>query len=161
MKKIFLPLAIVLFTTLTGLHAQTATPASPAPVQGAAPANPNGPAFKFEEEEFNFGKLVQGESVSHDFKFKNIGKEPLVIADATATCGCTKPSFAKDPIKPSGNGVIAVTFNSTGKMGAQDKAITITSNSKDGVKVVHLKGDVLPKPAEAAPAPAPTPVSPK
>jgi hypothetical protein len=163
MKKIFIPMAIALLASMTSMHAQApATPATPA----QAPVNPNGPSFKFEEEEFNFGKITQGESVSHDFKFKNVGKEPLVIADATATCGCTKPSFAKDPIKPSGNGVIAVTFNSTGKMGMQDKAITITSNSKDGVKVVHLKGEVMPKPAEAV-APAdpskatPTPVTPK
>jgi hypothetical protein len=160
MKKIFVPMAIMLFTTISGLHAQTpANNATPA----QAPANPNGPSFKFEEEEFSFGKITQGESVSHDFKFKNVGKEPLVIADATATCGCTKPSFAKDPIKPSGNGVIAVTFNSTGKMGAQDKAITITSNAKEGVKVVHLKGEVMPKPAEAPadPSKTPTVVSPK
>jgi hypothetical protein len=152
MKKVMLPLAFALFTVI-GMSAQTApAPAAPAP-------NPNGPSFKFEEEEFNFGKLEQGKSVSHEFKFKNVGKEPMVISDATATCGCTKPSFAKDPIKPGGNGVISVTFNSTGKMGAQDKAITITSNAKDGQKVIHLKGEVEPKPAEpvapAAPAPQP------
>ncbi|HEV7232305.1 MAG TPA: DUF1573 domain-containing protein [Bacteroidia bacterium] len=156
MKKVMLPLAFALFTVI-GMSAQTA----PAPAAPATPApNPNGPTFKFEEEEFNFGKLEQGKSVSHDFKFKNVGKEPMVISDATATCGCTKPSFAKDPIKPGGSGVISVTFNSTGKMGAQDKAITITSNAKEGQKVIHLKGEVEPKPAAPA-APATQPNQPK
>jgi hypothetical protein len=156
MKKVILPLAIALLT-VSGIKAQ-GTP-TPAPVVAATPApNPNGPSFKFEEEEFNFGKLEQGQSVSHDFKFKNVGKEPMLISDATATCGCTKPSFGKDPIKPGATGVISVTFNSSGKMGTQDKAITITSNAKEGSKVIHLKGDVTPKPAEAAPAaPAPAP----
>ncbi|MFI5148337.1 MAG: DUF1573 domain-containing protein [Bacteroidia bacterium] len=164
MKKIFVPMAILLFTSVTGINAQGPATTAPAAAVTPAPVNPNGPAFKFEEEEFNFGKITQGESVSHDFKFKNTGKEPLVIADATATCGCTKPSFAKDPIKPSGSGVISVTFNSTGKMGAMDKPITITSNAKDGVKIVHLKGEVMPKPAEGPADPSkatPTPVSPK
>jgi hypothetical protein len=141
MKKVILPLAIALISVI-GMHAQT-TPAAAIP----AP-NPNGPSFKFEAEEFDFKKLEQGKSVSHDFKFKNVGKEPLLITDATATCGCTKPTFAKDPVKPGGTGVISVTFNSTGKMGAQDKQITITSNAKEGVKIIHLKGDVEPKPAE-------------
>jgi hypothetical protein len=141
MKKVILPLAIALISVI-GMHAQTTPTATPTP-------NPNGPSFKFEEEEFDFKKLEQGKSVSHDFKFKNVGKEPLLITDATATCGCTKPTFAKDPVKPGGTGVVSVTFNSTGKMGAQDKQITITSNAKEGTKIIHLKGDVEPKPAEA------------
>jgi hypothetical protein len=158
MKKVLLPLSIVL-VSMIGMNAQTKPAATPAATPAAAPAtppaNPNGPSFKFESEEFDFGKLEQGQSVSHDFKFKNTGKEPMVINDATATCGCTKPTFAKEPIKPGATGVISVTFNSTGKMGAQDKAITITSNAKEGTKVIHLKGEVTPKPAEAAPATAP------
>jgi hypothetical protein len=149
MKKVILPLTIALFTVV-GMSAQE-KPAAAA----VAPVNPNAPSFKFEVEEYNFGKLEQGKSVSYDFKFKNVGKEPLMISDATATCGCTKPSFAKDPIKPGGSGVISVTFNSTGKSGTQDKAITITSNAKENPKIIHLKGDVT------VPAPATTPATDK
>jgi len=160
MKKVLLPLSIALVTAF-GMNAQSekkADAGAPAAAPAAAPVNPNGPSFKFEAEEFDFGKLEQGRSVSHDFKFKNTGKEPLVITDATATCGCTKPTFAKEPIKPGGTGMISVTFNSTGKMNMQDKAITITSNAKEGTKIIHLKGEVTPKPAEATPAaPATTP----
>jgi hypothetical protein len=163
MKKVILPLAIVLLT-VAGMNAQEKKAAAAV----VAPVNPNAPSFKFEVEEHNFGKLEQGKSVSYDFKFKNTGKEPLMISDATATCGCTKPTFAKDPIKPGGTGVISVTFNSTGKNGEQDKAITITSNAKENPKIIHLKGLVEVKPAEPAPAvPAAekdkkvTPVTPK
>jgi len=152
MKKVILPLTIALFTVV-GMSAQDK------PAVAAAPVNPNAPSFKFEVEEYNFGKIEQGKSVSYEFKFKNVGKEPLMISDATATCGCTKPSFAKDPIKPGASGVISVTFNSTGKSGMQDKAITITSNAKENPKIIHLKGDVEVKPAD--PAPPVTPESEK
>jgi hypothetical protein len=161
MKKFMLPLSIALVTAL-GMNAQSGKatpPATNSTIAPAAPApNPNGPSFKFEAEEFNFGKLEQGQSVSHDFKFKNTGKEPLVITDATATCGCTKPTFAKEPIKPGGTGMISVTFNSTGKLNVQDKEITITSNAKEGVKKIHLKGEVTPKPVET-PANQGTPIA--
>jgi len=164
MKKVLLPLAIAMFSVI-GLNAQTAPAKGTTPVGTPAtpPANPNAAVFKFESDTFNFGKIKQGETVSHEYKFKNVGKEPLLISDASATCGCTKPSFSKDPIKPKGTGVISVTFNSTGKMGYQDKVITITSNAKDGQKMIHLKGTVEPKPVEAAPPatpPAATPVAP-
>jgi hypothetical protein len=159
MKKVILPLTIALFTVV-GMSAQEKSAAVVAPV------NPNAPSFKFEVEEYNFGKIEQGKSVSYDFKFKNTGKEPLMINDASATCGCTKPTFAKDPIKPGGSGVISVTFNSTGKNGEQDKAITITSNAKENPKIIHLKGFVEVKPVEPAPAANPeekkvSPVAPK
>ncbi len=163
MKKVLLPFSFAVIAAL-GMNAQdnkgTTPAANTATVAPATPAvNPNGPSFKFESEEFNFGKLEQGQSVSHDFKFKNTGKEPLVITDATATCGCTKPTFAKEPIKPGGTGMISVTFNSTGKLNLQDKEITITSNAKEGVKKIHLKGEVTPKPAEPAPANGTTPAT--
>jgi hypothetical protein len=123
---------------------------------------PNGPVMKFEELEFNFGTIKQGESVTHVFKFKNSGKEPLLINNAVGSCGCTVPEYPKEPIRPNGSGEIKVTFNSAGKSGPQDKTVTITYDTDKSI-VLHMKGTV--EVAQPAPAPqqspAPAPVQPK
>jgi hypothetical protein len=112
--------------------------------------NPNAPEFKFEKEEYSFGNIKQGESVTYEFKFKNSGKDPLIITEAHGSCGCTVPQYPKEPIKKGQEGVIKVTFNSAGKMGAQDKTVTITSNAKTPTKILHIKGTVdAPAPADA------------
>lgn len=123
---------------------------------------PNGPVMKFEEMEYNFGTIKQGESVTHEFKFKNTGKEPLLINTAVGSCGCTVPEYPKEPIKPNGSGVIKVTFNSTGKSGPQDKTVTITYDT-DKTIVIHMKGTVeVPAPAPTAPtAPQQAPATPQ
>lgn len=152
MKKLLLALAFV--GTFAGVQAQdTKTAPAAAPTQVD---NKNAPDFKFEVEEYNFGSIKQGEKVTYDFAFTNTGKEPLIITAANGSCGCTVPSYPKEPIGKSGKGVIHVEFNSTGKMGMQDKTVTLTSNSKSGAKVLHLKGNVeAPAPTPAADSPAP------
>jgi hypothetical protein len=111
--------------------------------------NPNQASFKFNKEDFEFGNIKQGESVSFDFEFTNTGKEPLVITNASGSCGCTVPIWPKEPIVSGAKGVIKVTFNSAGKMGVQDKTVTLTSNAKQNPMILHLKGNVE-KPGEQA-----------
>ena len=83
------------------------------------------PVIKFEKTEHNFGKTVQGEKLSYSFKFTNSGKSDLIISQATASCGCTVAEFSQGPIKPGGEGVVSVSFNSEGRKGAQNKAVTV------------------------------------
>jgi hypothetical protein len=137
MKKLFL-LPLLFLATAVTVNAQDATTQT-------AP-NPNGPQMKFDVMEHNFGTIKQGEVVTYEFKFKNSGKEPLVISTAVGSCGCTVPDWPKEPIAPGKTGIMKVTFNSTGKMGTIDKTVTITSNNRDGQLVLHMKGEV--KPAE-------------
>ena len=105
-------------------------------------ANANAPVIKFDKDSYNFGKIKQGDKVSYDFKFTNTGKTPLIITDAVASCGCTKPEWPKEPINPGDAGVIKVVFNSAGKSGMQDKLITITGNTNPSQNLVHLTGEV-------------------
>ena len=156
MKKAIFAVSMFLFVAST--YAQDKAAPVVAPAAGTttiAPAvdNKNAPDFKFDVEEYNFGSIKQGDKVTYDFKFVNNGKEPLIITEAHGSCGCTVPQWPKDPIAKSANGVIHVEFNSTGKMGMQDKTVTITSNAKSGQKVLHLKGNV------DAPAPVKTDVA--
>lgn len=109
------------------------------------PADANKAEMTFTEQEFNFGTIKQNDLVNHEFVFTNTGKEPLVITEAHGSCGCTVPLWPKEPIKKGEKGTIKVTFNSAGKMGMQDKTVTITSNAKTSPVILHLKGTVLSK----------------
>jgi hypothetical protein len=103
------------------------------------------PVMKFEKDTYDFGKIKSGDKVNYDFKFANTGKSPLIITDAVATCGCTKPEWPHTPIKPGESGMIHVTFNSAAKHGLQDKMITITANTAPAQNMVHLIGEVTEK----------------
>lgn len=115
-----------------------------------AKENKNAAEIKFDVETYDFGTIKQGDKVSYDFAFTNTGKEPLIISNAQGSCGCTVPQWTKEPIAKSSKGTIHVEFNSAGKMGMQDKTVTISSNAKNPQVVLHLKGNV------EAPAPVKT-----
>jgi len=105
----------------------------------------NNGRFLFEESSFDFGKVKQGDIVKHTFKFKNDGENPLIITAAQASCGCTVPEYTKDPIAPGEESQVKVQFNSTGKMGMQNKTIQITANTLPATTTLVLKGLVEPK----------------
>ncbi|MEO8150471.1 MAG: DUF1573 domain-containing protein [Bacteroidia bacterium] len=160
MKKNILLASAFMFAVAFANAQATATPAvTPTQTDQSATEvkpveNKNQADFKFTETsmEYSYGTIKQGESVTHNFEFTNSGKEPLVITSAHGSCGCTVPDWPKEPIKKGEKGVIKVTFNSAGKMGPQDKTVTINSNAKTNPAVLHIKGNVD-KPADA-PAPA-------
>jgi len=114
-----------------------------ASVNNEEPTKDNAPFFEFEEEVKDFGKITQGESVRTIFKFRNVGKSNLIISSAQGSCGCTVPSFPKEPIKPKEYGEIEVVFNSEGKSGLQNKTVTLVANTIPNTKVIALKGEVL------------------
>jgi hypothetical protein len=102
----------------------------------------NAPVMKFKDITHDFGKIKTGEKVHYEFSFINTGKSPLIVKDAVASCGCTKPEWPKEPIQPGATGLIKVTFDSAGKSGLQDKQITITANTNPAQNMVHLIGEV-------------------
>ncbi|WP_256009286.1 DUF1573 domain-containing protein [Desertivirga xinjiangensis] len=98
--------------------------------------------FKFEKETNDFGKIPQGKPVSFDFKFTNIGDQPLIITNVESTCGCTVPKYTTTPIKKGEVGVISVTYNAAA-VGSFTKPLTIKSNAKTPVKYLYIKGEVV------------------
>lgn len=101
------------------------------------------PKITFEEESFDFGDISQGEKVEHDFRFTNDGNSDLIISSAVGSCGCTVPSYPKEPLKPGDEGVIKVVFDSNGKQGAQHKRVTIVSNTVPNKTMVAIMANVL------------------
>lgn len=103
----------------------------------------NAPIMEFKEERIDFGTIQEGEKVTRVFEFTNAGKSDLVIADVSATCGCTVPNkWPKEPIAPGASGKFEVTFNSQGKPGQQVKQIMVTANTIPSITTVALAGNV-------------------
>lgn len=102
--------------------------------------------MNFEETTFDFGTVLEGKQVEHIFKFQNTGKVPLLISDAKATCGCTVPSYPKDPIAPGATSEISVVFNTAGKKNDQVKPVTLIANTFPSKTILQMKGYVQPNP---------------
>jgi len=102
-------------------------------------------AIKFEHTSFDFGEVAEGEKVKHVYKFTNEGKNPLIIENAKPSCGCTVPTFPKEPIAPGATGEIVAEFDSNGRPGEANKTITITANTEPTTTELVLKGKVKAK----------------
>lgn len=101
------------------------------------------PMMSFEELTHDFGKIKEGEVITYRFKFKNTGKTDLLISSASASCGCTVPSYPKEPIAPGTEAGIDVQFNSKDKSGMFDKTITIIANTIPNDNHLAIKGEVI------------------
>jgi hypothetical protein len=105
------------------------------------PAGPL-PKMTFAESSFDFGNIKQGEKVKHTFMFKNTGEAPLIIENASASCGCTVPQWPRKPIAPGEEGKIDVEFNSAGKSGQQSKQISIRANTQPNITELTIKTNI-------------------
>jgi archaellum component FlaG (FlaF/FlaG flagellin family) len=94
---------------------------------------------------YNFGKVTDGEKVEYNFRFKNTGSKPLVIVNASGSCGCTVPQKPEKPILPGEIGFIKVVFNSRGMVGDTHKTVTVFSNAKPEFPQLILTGEVIGK----------------
>ncbi len=99
-------------------------------------------SIKFDEMSYDWGKLKEGDKMTHLFKFKNVGNEDLIISDARGSCGCTVPEWPKEPIKAGKTGEIKVIFDSAHKNGPQSKTVTLTANTDPANVVLMIKGNV-------------------
>ncbi len=104
----------------------------------------DGPAISFEVTQADLGDLRQGEKAEYLFEFTNTGNKPLIIQNVISTCGCTVPEWPKTPVKPGEKAVLKVVFDSTGKIGRQNKIITIRSNVPGPDKKLRISAMVLP-----------------
>lgn len=105
----------------------------------------NYPVISFETLQFNFGKITEGDQVTHVFNFKNTGTANLVITDVRASCGCTSPSWPKEIIKPGETNSILVKYNSEGREGKFNKGVTVYCNAYPNSAVLRIEGEVIPK----------------
>jgi len=103
------------------------------------------PVMKFDNIEYDFGTINEGDVVETVFKFINEGKKELIITAAKSSCGCTIPEWPRKPILAGETAEIKVKFNSKGKPNKQRKQITLTTNTQNGKELLMIKAFVTPK----------------
>jgi len=101
------------------------------------------PKFQFSETNHDFGVIIQGEKVSYTYRFINAGGSDLLIASATASCGCTVANYDKNPIKPGKEGKIEIVFDSNSKIGIQHKAVSILANTQPNQVTLNFTAEVI------------------
>lgn len=153
MKRILLSLSFLLFvggvamaqSNKEQMHMATTTPqAAPAPAN-----NVKAEDMVFNTDTHDFGTVPEGPAATYEFKFKNKSKEPILLQRVQASCGCTTPTYSKEPVLPGKEGIIKASFNTQGRAGTFDKKITVVSNA--GTKVLTIKGEVEKAPTSSVP----------
>lgn len=132
----------------------TVTKVEPKKLEAPA-AVADGPSIIFESETIDYGTIQHNADGKREFVFTNTGNKPLIITNAQGSCGCTVPTWPKEPIAPGAKGVIGVKY-ATDRVGPFTKNVTLTTNATEPTKLLTIKGNVL-----ADPAPKETPATPQ
>ncbi len=105
------------------------------------------PAIEFAETEHDFGNIRESAGeVTYVFEFTNTGDAPLVIISATASCGCTRPKYTAEPVRPGEKGHISVTYVPTGRAGEFSKTVKVRTNAPSDKKLsLRISGVVVPQ----------------
>lgn len=166
MKKTILSLLFAAVCGFTTMAQKAPATKSPAPAPSASGIQ-NGPQMKFETIDLDYGTIKQDAEPNRTFKFTNTGNEPLTITNAQGSCGCTVPTWPKEPIMPGATAEINVRYD-THRVGQFTKYITLTTNApgQDTFRLtihgtVEQAPDATPVPTEKKEDPAPKPASKK
>lgn len=136
-------LALALVAMMASCNNNTSSSVdSAASTESADSTNANSGVMEIENNTYEFGTVKEGAVIEHVFNFKNTGTAPVILAQVSASCGCTTPEYTTDPVLPGKEGVIKVSFNTAGQVGVQQKIVTISSNASNPVQTVQLKGTV-------------------
>jgi len=99
--------------------------------------------IKMDRKVHDFGEITSDKQpVKTQFTITNTGKKPLIITNAKGSCGCTVPTWPREPIAPGKSGIIKVSFNPKGKAGKQNKTVTIMANTDPVNTVLNIKSVV-------------------
>ena len=103
-----------------------------------------GPGIKFEKTVHDYGTIEQGANGDCEFVFTNNGTEPLILSNVRSSCGCTIPSWPREPIMPGKSSAIKVHYD-TNRVGGIAKSITVSTNGTPERIVLSIRGTVTPK----------------
>ena len=137
MKKALILVAAFVIAGVAIGQEITASSKTMEPVKRAA-------VFNWAATTFDFGKIVKGEPVMHEFTFTNTGNDALIISSVQASCGCTVTAYSKDPIPAGEKGFVKATYNAASP-GVFSKTVTINANTDDAVVLLTIKGEVVEK----------------
>ena len=143
MKKLLSALAMLLLVAAVG-YSQDDVAAT-----AQAADSQDGPVMAFETETVDYGVIEQGSEPYRVFKFTNTGNAPLIITNAKGSCGCTVPTYPKEPIGPGETSEIKVRYD-TNRLGKFTKRVTLTTNAGEEKQMLTIQGEVVQKAEEPA-----------
>jgi hypothetical protein len=147
MKKILFVALIAVFSFSTANAQTKAKKSTKATTKVVAPkvATVEGAGMVFESETIDYGTVAHNADGKREFVFVNNGNKPLIITSANGSCGCTVPTYPKEPIAPGEKAVIGVKYDTSRAGQPFNKTVTLKSNAVQGdTKVLTIKGNVLP-----------------
>jgi len=142
MKKI-IALALLVTLGVTTSNAQETTKKLKATNTKVATAKVNGAGMVFVTETIDYGTVAYNSDGRREFVFTNNGNKPLIITNAQGSCGCTVPTYPKEPIAPGAKGIIGVKYDTSRAGQAFTKTVTLTTNAVVPSKTLTIKGNVL------------------
>jgi hypothetical protein len=135
MKRLVLFITMFVFTISAGLSQENEE-------GDDSTATASKPFIKFEKTTHNFGTIELNGNGTYNFKFTNTGKEPLVLNRVHSSCGCTIPSWPREPVQSGDSGIVKVRYN-TKIRGSFTKSITVISNAQNSPVRLIIKGKVV------------------
>ena len=132
---------ITAFVTCFLLSGVLAGQTSPTPATDSIPVQPTA-TIVYDSAFYDFGTVKQGVMVKRTFRFTNVGKDSLVIAEVKTTCGCTVPEWPKLPVPPGGKGEIKVEFNTADKAGRQLRILRVIANTEPAETILQMGGEI-------------------
>ncbi|MEG1571984.1 MAG: DUF1573 domain-containing protein [Bacteroidales bacterium] len=134
---------LFLFSICLGsVNAQNSKKSTKAESLKATSVKIQGPEISFENTVYDYGEIKRGDNGDCVFTFTNIGNEPLILSNVQSSCGCTTPSWPREPIMPGKKASIKVHYD-TNRVGSISKSITVTTNGKTDRIVLRITGNIL------------------
>lgn len=145
MKSILILIAAFIFTVgITNAQVKVPTTES---IEMKTQNPGEGPVMQFESKVVDYGTIEQHSEPLRKLTFVNTGTSPLVITNARGSCGCTVPTWAKEPIMPGEESTIEIRY-ATNRLGKINKKVTITTNEGTEPHVINVIGDIFEKETE-------------
>ena len=142
MKKIITLAMLVVLGVVTSTAQETSKKLKATNTK-VATAKVNGAGMVFVSETIDYGTVAYNSDGKREFVFTNNGSKPLIITNAQGSCGCTVPTYPKEPIAPGAKGVIGVKYDTSRGGQAFTKTVTLTTNAVVPNKTLTIKGNVL------------------
>ena len=145
MRKI-VTLSFLLVLGVTASNAQETSKAVKkikAKTTAASTPKVDGAGMVFVTETIDYGTVAYNSDGRREFVFTNNGNKPLIITNVQSTCGCTVPTYPKEPIAPGAKGVIGVKYDTSRAGQAFTKTVTLTTNAVEPSRTLTIKGNVL------------------
>lgn len=141
MKKVALLLTALMYVGLVWAQDPAQTPVTiEAPVTG-------GPIMTLDSDVVDYGEIAYGADPLRKVSFKNTGTEPLVISNAKGSCGCTVPTWPREPILPGESAEIEIRYD-TKRPGPINKTVKITTNEVVNTHTLRVIGTIAPEPVQ-------------